>query len=254
MKDPTKRFSDRVANYVKYRPRYPASMIGLLEGRIGLSPRWTVADIGSGTGLSSLPFLDFGCEVVGVEPNREMREAAESGFRGRPNFRSLDGRAEATGLDSASIDLYLSGQAFHWFDREAARREALRIVRSPRRALIMWNDWSVEDSPSLREYGALLQARMPERAESDHRNLGAEDFDAFFGRGRWEKEKLDNAQILDRQGLVGRLLSASYSPKEGDPGYEETLAELSAIFERHAKDGRLVFGYSTILFFGEIGG
>jgi SAM-dependent methyltransferase len=121
MKDSTDRFTDRASDYAKYRPRYPAAMIRLLEERIGLRGGWKIADVGSGTGISSELFLDLGCEVVGVEPNRAMREAAEALFAGRPNFRSLDGRAEATGLDPLSVDLYLSGQAFHWFDRPAAR-------------------------------------------------------------------------------------------------------------------------------------
>jgi SAM-dependent methyltransferase len=253
MKDPTKRFSDRVADYVKYRPHYPSAMIRLLEERIGLRKGWTIADIGSGTGISSERFLELGCEVTGVEPNREMREAAEALFSGRPNFRSLEGRAEATLLPTDSVDLYVSGQAFHWFDRSAARVEALRILREPKRALVMWNDWRAGDSPFLRDYDAFLNARMPERAVADHRNLGAVDMDAFFGTGRWEEKRLRNAQVVDFEGLKGRLLSASYAPKEGDPGYGETMVELESIFEEHARDGSLDFGYTTVLYLGELG-
>lgn len=254
MRDPTERFSDRVANYVKYRPHYPAAMIGVLEERLGLSPSWKVADIGSGTGISSERFLELGCEVFAVEPNREMREAAEAWLGGKPGFRSVDARAEATGLDSSSIDLYVSGQAFHWFDREAARLEALRILRGPKRAIVMWNDWHAGDSAFLSDYDELLKARCPERAQSDHRNLGARDFDAFFGSGAdlWEKLSVANEQRVDFVGLKGRLLSASYAPREGEAGYEETVAELAAIFEKHADGGTVDFGYTTIMYFGEI--
>lgn len=52
----TTRFSDRVADYVRYRPNYPAEMIQVLEQKTGLNATWTVADIGSGTGLSSQRF------------------------------------------------------------------------------------------------------------------------------------------------------------------------------------------------------
>jgi SAM-dependent methyltransferase len=252
MKDPTARFSDRVSDYVKYRPHYPAAMVRLLEERIGLRRDWAIADIGSGTGISSEGFLELGCEVTGVEPNRAMREAAEALFAKRPNFRSLGGRAEATLLPSLSVDLYVSGQAFHWFDRPAARVEALRILREPKRGLLMWNDWRAGDSPFLRDYDALLSERMPERAEADHRNLGPGDIDAFFGALRWEEARLRNAQVVDFEGLKGRLLSASYAPKAGDPRYEETIAELREIFDRHAAAGFLDFGYETILYFGEI--
>jgi SAM-dependent methyltransferase len=252
MKDPTARFSDRVADYVKYRPHYPEAIIGILSERLGLQPGWTVADVGSGTGLSGERFLDFGCVVECVEPNSDMRTAAEAVHGGRPNFTSVDGRAEATGLEPDSADLYLSGQAFHWFDKPAARREALRILRGPKRALLMWNDWNKEDSAFLRDYGAFLDARMPERAESDHRNLRDADFDAFFGKGRWATAEISNAQRVDFEGLKGRLLSASYAPKEGDPGFGEAMAELKHIFMRHASDGQVDFGYATILRFGSL--
>jgi hypothetical protein len=252
MKDPTKRFSDRVAAYVKYRPHYPESIIALLKERFGLQPRWTVADIGSGTGLSSERFLAYGCSVIGVEPNDEMRAAAEAAYAAVPNFMSSAGKAEATGIPDASIDLYISGQAFHWFDRPAARLEALRILAAPKRALVMWNDWNVSDSPFHRDYGEFLDRRMPERKESDHRNLTEADFDAFFGRFRWTRATIDNGQAVDLEGLGGRLLSASYAPKPGDPGYEETMAELGEIFDRHAIVGSVDFGYKTIIFMGEI--
>jgi hypothetical protein len=252
MKDPTKRFSDRVADYVKYRPHYHPDLIRVLEDAFGLEKSWTVADVGSGTGLSSERFLEHGCRVVGVEPNRDMRAAAERLYAGLPNFKSADGKAEASGIESESVDLYLSGQAFHWFEKASARAEALRILRAPKRALLMWNDWSAIDSPFLKDYNAFLDARMPERSEANHRNLKPEDFDDFFGKGRWRKSELMNGQTVDFVGLKGRLLSASYAPKEGEPGFEETMSDLKAVFDRHAVSGSIEFGYTTVLRFGEM--
>jgi SAM-dependent methyltransferase len=252
MKDPTKRFSDRVDDYVKYRPHYHPDLIRVLKEAFGLGKIWTVADLGSGTGLSSERFLEYGCRVFGVEPNREMRAAAERLYARKANFRSLGGKAEATGIESESVDLYLAGQAFHWFDKASARAEALRILRAPKRALLMWNDWNAADTPFLRDYGAFLDARMPERSEANHRNLQPADFDDFFGKGRWRKTELANGQNVDFEGLKGRLLSASYAPKEGEPGFEETMAELKAVFDRHAVSGSIDFGYTTVLRFGEM--
>jgi SAM-dependent methyltransferase len=252
MKDPTQRFSDRVADYVRYRPHYPRQIIDILKAEFGLDPSWTVADLGSGTGLSSERFVEAGCSVLGVEPNREMRAAAEARYSGDPNFESVAARAEASGIEADSVDLYVSGQAFHWFDKPGARAEALRILRPPKRALLMWNDWSAGDSPFLRDYGAFLDARMPERGGSDHRNLTEDDFDAFFGKGRWRRSEVRNGQMVNYEGLKGRLLSASYAPKEGDPGFEETMAELKRIFDRHAGVGLIDFGYTTVLRFGEM--
>lgn len=252
MKDPTKRFSDRVADYVRYRPHYPKAMLGLLREGLGLDRSWTIADIGSGTGLSSERFVELGCRVIGVEPNGEMRAAAECFYADASNFRSVGGRAEATMLDEACVDLYVSGQAFHWFDKPAARAEALRILKAPKLALLIWNNWERADSPFLSDYGAFLDARMPERKAADHRDVTETDFNDFFGNEHWERAELPNPQTVDFEGLRGRLLSASYAIKEGEPGYEEAMAELRGIFDRHAKDGRVDLGYTTILRFGEM--
>lgn len=86
--DFTKRFSDRVGNYVKYRPGYPSEIISFLRNRLGLNSASSVADIGSGTGISSEIFLKNGNKVFSVEPNDEMRKAAESALSGYSNYYS----------------------------------------------------------------------------------------------------------------------------------------------------------------------
>lgn len=75
--DPTLRFSNRVADYVRYRPRYPAAVLEVLRAEIGLRPEHTVVDVGSGTGFLTELFLAEGHRVYGVEPNAEMRAAGE---------------------------------------------------------------------------------------------------------------------------------------------------------------------------------
>src|SRR5215211_3769159 len=116
MPDPTTRFSHRVADYVRTRPGYPTAVLDLLRTETGLTPAAVVADIGSGTGLSAEMFLKNGNAVIGVEPNADMRAAAESLLAGYPNFCSVTGTAENTALPDASVDLVVAGQAFHWFD------------------------------------------------------------------------------------------------------------------------------------------
>ena len=91
--DPTTRFSSRVEDYARYRPSYPAELVPFLERECGLRPGMTVADVGSGTGLLAELFLTFGCQVIGVEPNREMREAGDRHLGAFPGFRSVNARA-----------------------------------------------------------------------------------------------------------------------------------------------------------------
>ena len=52
--EPIERFSNRVENYRRYRPSYPAAVIDLIRDTAGLRSGASVADIGSGTGAFAL--------------------------------------------------------------------------------------------------------------------------------------------------------------------------------------------------------
>src|SRR5687768_9631235 len=139
--DPTRRFSNRVEDYVRYRPGYPLQVLDFLRGSGALADRSVVADVGSGTGISSELFLRDGHTVYGVEPNAEMRAAAEAQLVQRfSRFHSVDGRAEGTTLADGSVDLVVAAQAFHWFqDLDFVRCEFGRILRPGGRVVLLWN-------------------------------------------------------------------------------------------------------------------
>ena len=144
--DPTKRFSNRVENYRKYRPRYPKAIIPLLEQECGLTHDARIADIGSGTGLLAELFLEHGNRVFGIEPNLEMRAAGDKLLAKYPNFSSTDATAEATTLADSSVDFVTVGQAFHWFDRDRAGKEFERILKDGGWVVIIlvpvaWHMW-----------------------------------------------------------------------------------------------------------------
>jgi SAM-dependent methyltransferase len=252
--DSTNRFSDRVENYVRYRPGYPrellAALIEVLAERAGLEAGNAVADLGSGTGISAALLLESGARVFAVEPNAAMREAAEARLGGEPRFRSVDGTAEVTGLPDASVDLVTAAQAFHWFDREPTRREMRRILRGDRVALF-WNSRKTDTTPFLRDYEALLRRFGTDYAEIDHTRVGSESLAPFFG-GPFERRVFPNRQVFDLDGLRGRLLSSSYVPGPGRPGHDEMLAELRRLFDRHQEDGRVTFEYDTELYLGRL--
>src|SRR6516162_11297945 len=102
--DAKQRFSNRVADYTRYRPSYPPALLDLLAKECALRPDHVIADIGSGTGLLSKLFLDHGNRVNGVEPNAEMRAGGEEFLRVYANFTSVDGAAEATTLADRAVD------------------------------------------------------------------------------------------------------------------------------------------------------
>src|SRR5689334_2737571 len=123
----TKRFSNRVEQYVKYRPSYPKEIIPFLEKNAGLNSSFVIADIGSGTGISTKLFLDNGNKVFAIEPNNEMRKKGEELLRDHSSFISINGTAEQTTLADGSIDMIVAGQAFHWFDAGKTKSEFRRI-------------------------------------------------------------------------------------------------------------------------------
>lgn len=248
----TTRFSDRVENYIRYRPRYPGSVLEILKREIGLAADWQVADLGSGTGISCELFLAEGHAVYGVEPNEAMRLAAEKLLAGFPMFHSVEGTAEATTLDAAAFDLVVAAQAFHWFDILKVRAECQRILRLAGWAVLLWNTRQIDTTSFLREYEALLQRHGTDYAKVQHNNIDAKQIDAFYGAGNWRRFTTENVQHLDFEGLCGRLLSSSYVPNLGEPGNAEMLADLEKLFAKHEAQGRVSLDYTTEIYAGQL--
>jgi SAM-dependent methyltransferase len=247
----TKLFSDKVDNYVLYRPHYPKEIIAFLSKQIGLNPHWTIADIGSGTGISSEWFLQNGNRVYAVEPNDEMRKAAEAAFRNARNFVSVNGTAEATTLHDKSIDLVMAGQAFHWFERNLFRKESQRIATPDAQLLLMWNERNL-DSELQVAYEKMLLELTPGYKQVSHRMVDEKAIAAFFSPQTLFTHSLPNTQSFDLVGLKGRLLSCSYAPLEGQPNYQPVMQRLEQLFEKFNTNGQVVFEYNCKLFYGKV--
>ncbi len=252
MKRPTERFSGRVENYVKYRPGYPSEVLHLLQDQCGLKSESVAADIGCGTGLLARLLLQTGCKVYGVEPNKEMRSAAEALLRHEPRFVSVDATAESTSLQLESVDLITAAQAFHWFDRERARSEFQRIGRPGAWLAILWNTRLTDDTAFLSAYEVLLKRHASDYAKVDHRNVTAEAIADFFAPARVACAIFRNSQQFDFNGLAGRLLSSSYAPNAGQPGYIPMMEDLRRLFDEHQDGGKVEFLYDTVLYYGRI--
>jgi SAM-dependent methyltransferase len=247
--DATNRFSNRVVDYIRSRPGYPPGVLEILRCEARLSPAMIIADIGSGTGLSTELFLKNGNLVYGVEPNADMRSAAGTLLPRYPNFRSVAGSAEATTLPDASVDAIVAGQAFHWFDGAKARNEFCRILRTEGPVILMWNTPKEDATPFLRAYIQLLRDFGTDYKQVVHTNVKPEDLRSFYG-GNFEYRVLPNEQLFDRDGLRSRLLSSSFVPSAGHPKYEPMLRALDRLFDEHNDAGKVRFVYDTELYFG----
>lgn len=245
---PTARFSDRVENYVRYRPSYPAEVLRTIVERTGISGSSAIADIGSGTGISCELFLKEGFPVIGVEPNAGMREAAERLLAHYPKFRSVAGTAQATTLADHSIDLITAAQAFHWFDTAETRIEFTRILKPGGFIALIWNERKLTGSRFLEDYEALLMEYGTDYQEVRHETIG--DSLGHFFIGPFEIHTFTNNQLMDFESLKGRLLSSSYAPAAGHPRHEPMIAELRRLFDRNAVDGKVDLEYVTKLHLG----
>jgi SAM-dependent methyltransferase len=249
-RDPASRYADRAADYAKHRPGYPDALRVALLAAGHLRPADDVADLGSGTGLLSALFLAAGCRVFAIEPGAEMRRQAEARFAREPRFVSVNGRAEATTLPDASVDLSAAGQAFHWFDQDAARTEFLRITRPPGRALLVWNVRRADTSPFMTEYETLLREHATEPAVLSGHDPEEPALRRFFAGALPAPLVFHHHQIFDAGGLRGRLLSSSYLPAAAAPGGAAMLEALQRLFARHQKDGIVRFDYETRAYAG----
>lgn len=250
--DSKKRFSNRVDLYVKYRPGYPPEAIDYLFDTVGLRQGGEVADVGAGTGIFSRLLLERGCRVTAVEPNAEMREDAVRQLGGLPGFQAVPGSAEETGLPDDSVEAITCAQAFHWFDRDAARREFRRILKPGGKVVLIWNTRLTSGTPFREAYDQLLHEYGTDYEKVKHTNIAPEDLASFFREGTLRLGTFPNVQMFDFDGLSGRLRSSSYTPVPGDPGYEPMMRELRLLFDRYQQDGVVPFEYETQVFWGEV--
>ncbi|MDE2755466.1 MAG: class I SAM-dependent methyltransferase [Acidobacteriota bacterium] len=246
------RFLGRVEYYRKYRPGYPEGLLEWLRELSALRPSYRVADIGSGTGLLAERFLRHGYPVAGVEPNPEMRQTAEARLERYSRFRSIEGRAEATTLDSRSMDLIVAGQSFHWFQIDRAREEFRRISDPSAFAVLVWNQRKTEKTGFLRDYEELLLRHGTDYARVRHQNIGEDQLQTFFGPQAFHRKILANSQVFDREGLIGRTLSCSFVPLPGHPGHLSLMRALDRIFEEWQVEGRVTFEYDTLVYAGRL--
>ena len=251
-KPPTARFSDRVEDYVRYRPGYPPEVLDLLRAECGLRPSHVVADIASGTGMFTRLLLENGNSVFAVEPNAEMREMGIRLLEPYNRLVSIAGTAEETTLGSASVDFVTAAQAAHWFDLPRARAEFARILRPEGWCVLIWNERRAETTPFLRDYEQLLLTYGTDYKEVRHERTTA-IIHEFFAPALADERVFDLRQQFDYQGLAGRLLSSSYAPLDGHPSHAPMMLELQRIFRAHATDNVVEFEYNTRVYYGRLG-
>jgi ubiquinone/menaquinone biosynthesis C-methylase UbiE len=250
--DATKRFTNRVDNYVKYRPGYPEQTVDYLEKQCHLSPESVIADIGAGTGIFTKLLLERDYTVYAVEPNDAMRHEADRQLKHYPKYHSRNGRAEETGLKSGSIDLIVCAQAFHWFNSPETHAEFKRILKSEGQVALIWNNRDIEADDFAMMYEFLLKDQSSDYERVNHQNLTEMDFVQFFRDGEYHQIKFHNQQVFDREELAGRAFSSSYVPAQESEAGKAFCERLNDLFDSYQNNGKVIFRYNTEVYWGKL--
>ena len=256
MKDPKERFSDRAEDYARHRPGYPTEIVAFLEKEGALTSASVVADVGSGTGNLSALFLEHGNKVFAVEPNEEMRRAAERRFGERPLFESVAGSAEATTLPDGSVGLVVIANSLHWVDPAAARVEFSRILEPEGHVAVVWSIARKAGTPFLEAYSRIVSRyRTDDGAGGDAKDI-YEMTEAFFdgsdGEQGYEMGRFEYSQHLDFEGLKGLVLSSSSMPAGSELGSEEMTRNLEEIFHDYESGGEVILEYAVRVYCGSL--
>jgi SAM-dependent methyltransferase len=248
--NPTGRFTGLAGVYARHRPSYPDAAVDFILRRCGLGGGSLLVDVGCGTGISSRLFAGRGLRVVGVEPNADMRAAAdrEPPPPDAPAPVYQDGKAEATGLPAGVADAVLAAQAFHWFDAGPALEEFRRVLKPGGWAVLMWNERDGTD-PFTAAYGAVVRATPDAAAVEVPRGRAG---DVLLSHPQYqdaERVVFPYEQRLTEEGMLGRAFSASYAPRE--PAAAEAFAAgLRDVFNRFQRDGSVLLRYETAVYLG----
>lgn len=247
--DNTQVFTVRAEDYAKYRPRYPTALLDLLRAECGLKPEAVLADVGSGTGRLTELFLQAGHSVFGVEPNANMRAAAEAALGRYPRFTSVAAPAEATTLPEHSVDFITVGQALHWFNLPEARREFARLLKPGGWVVLVWNSPRLTGTPFLEAMRRVWDTHLFRLATDKQEDLPT----SFFGEGNYASRVLPNygyPQTFEQ--LLGGFRSSSHAPLPSEPRYASMLADLQTLFETHQHTGVVTMDYETDVVWGRV--
>ncbi|WP_186644902.1 class I SAM-dependent methyltransferase [Fluviispira vulneris] len=246
--DTSDRFSGKAKDFAKYRPTYPDEIIKFLRDRYGFSSKSICAEIGAGTGKFTKLLLKNKCRVFAIEPNPEMRAIAENSYKKLKSYTSVDATSVNTTLKDKSVDFVFCAQSLHWFSNAETAAEMRRILKPRGKVVIVWNKKDYKKSAFMTGIHKVFIEDSIDFLSVKIENIEDEKILADLFPQKFEKFSIPTKQILNREELIGRMLSTSYAPPKDHPKYDRFMAETNRLFMMHQKDGKVEFLYETVAY------
>ena len=212
-------FGHLAAQYHAVRPGYPADLVEWLVG----DPPKTVVELGAGTGLLTRQLLELGHDVVGVEPDEQMRAHGQS-----VGLPLEAGSAESIPAPDGEADAVIVAQAWHWFDPSAAVREVRRVLRPGGHLGLLWN-LRDESEPWVAELGTIVGGEDRTSVEGAEAPPALND-----GLSRPAVRRARHAQRLTTEQMVELAGTWSYVSQSADCA--QVVASVEALLSRRQRE------------------
>jgi SAM-dependent methyltransferase len=237
-------YSSKAEAYARYRWDYAPAALDWLWQIIQLNGAGAAADVGAGSGILTRHLASRFRRVCALEPNAEMRALAARDLP--PGCLTVGAAAEALPLPDACLNLLAAGQAVHWFQPAAARAEFRRVLK-PEGWIVFISNHGAD--PDL---GAALAAlNTPENGyqggQKTPPGLGVPP-DYYLADARAAAFPFSLEQ--DWESFLGSLVSASFLPSPGQPGFDNLERAARAVFARFSRAGTLTVRGMTDLVVG----
>ena len=229
------RFASTVAYYESARPRYGAAFFSTVARRLAFERGTRLLDVGTGPGLLAIGFAPFCGEVVGVDPEPAMIEAARSSVgREATAVRLVEGRFEDLAERLGTFGAVTIGRAIHWLDPEPARN-ALKSLVAPQGLILVCNAASVTDGRNrwLETFNAVRNRWRCERPNRDQ--------DAFFASGPFVRRqsisveavyRVPTERLADEAPVMRSAIIEALAPFAADGTVEEIVEARAEVYGR----------------------
>jgi SAM-dependent methyltransferase len=210
------RFRSAAAYYEQGRVGYGPALIRRVAGVCGLRAHHRVLDLGCGTGALARAFAPLVAEVLAMDPEPAMLQAARAAAGGVANIRFLRGSSYDLGPAQGWICLAVMGRSFHWMDREDTLRR-LDAMIEPGGAVVLFND----QRPAVPENAWLEQWREVRRryepANASYRGPDWVRHEAVLLDSPFPR--LERFGVIERRGVtVEALVARAMSMSSTSPG------------------------------------